>query len=137
MARKQPLGLCIIDLDGFKRVNDRLGHLAGDALLGGVAARMRGGVRGGEGVYRYGGDEFAVLVPGGDRAATALVGARLHSAISSRPFAIGDEPALRITCSVGVASFPEDAPDAMALVAVADRAMFRAKSRGKDQVEPP
>ncbi len=134
LAQRRALGLLMIDLDGFKQVNDRLGHLAGDALLAGLAARMRGVLRGGEGVYRYGGDEFAAIVPGADRAATALVGDRLHAAISDQPFALGDERTLRVTCSVGVASLPEDAGDATALVNAADRAMFRAKARGKDQV---
>jgi diguanylate cyclase (GGDEF)-like protein len=135
LAGGRPLGLCMIDLDGFKQVNDRLGHLAGDALLAGLASRMRGVVRGGEGVYRYGGDEFAVLVPGADRAAAALVGARLHAAISGQPFSLGEARALHITCSVGVASLPEDARAPTALVDAADRAMFKAKARGKDQVE--
>ncbi len=135
LAHHRALGLCMIDLDGFKLVNDRLGHLAGDALLAGLAARMRGVVRGGEGVYRYGGDEFAVLVPGADRAAAAIVGARLHAAISGQPFALGDDQTLRITCSVGVASLPGDGQTGMGLVEAADRAMFKAKARGKDQVE--
>jgi diguanylate cyclase (GGDEF)-like protein len=137
LASGRPLGLCMIDLDGFKQVNDRLGHLAGDALLGGLAARMRGVIRGGEGVYRYGGDEFAVLVPGGDRAAAAIVGGRLHAAISGQPFSLslGEARALHITCSVGVASLPEDARAPTALVDAADRAMFKAKAAGKDQVE--
>jgi diguanylate cyclase (GGDEF)-like protein len=132
----RPLGLAMIDLDGFKQVNDRLGHLAGDALLAGLAARMRGVVRGRENVYRYGGDEFAVLIPGADRAAAALVGSRLASAVSAQPFTLGREgERLRITCSIGVASLPEDAHDATALVDAADRAMFRAKSAGKARVE--
>jgi diguanylate cyclase (GGDEF)-like protein len=132
---RRPLGLLMIDLDGFKQVNDRLGHLAGDALLAGLAARMRGVVRGGESVYRYGGDEFTALVPGADRAAAALVGARLRAAVSGQPFALGEgvEP-LRVTCSVGAASLPEDGADAKALVEAADRAMFRAKAAGKDGV---
>src|SRR5262249_35184130 len=60
LASRRPLGLCMVDLDGFKAVNDDLGHLAGDALLTGLAARMRGVIRGGKGVYRFGGDEFAI-----------------------------------------------------------------------------
>ncbi len=131
----RPLGLAMIDLDGFKQVNDRLGHLAGDALLAGLAARMRGVVRGGEGLYRYGGDEFAAIVPGADRAGTALVGARLRAAVSDQPFALGPEHQLHVTCSVGVASLSEDATDVTSLVDAADRAMFRAKAAGKDQVQ--
>jgi diguanylate cyclase (GGDEF)-like protein len=134
LAHHRALGLAMIDLDGFKQVNDRLGHQAGDALLAGLAARMRGVVRGGECLYRYGGDEFTALLPGADRAAAALVGARLHAAVSNQPFAFSEERTLRITCSVGVASLPEDARDATGLVEAADQAMFRAKAAGKDQV---
>jgi diguanylate cyclase (GGDEF)-like protein len=142
-ARHRPLGVCMIDLDGFKQVNDHLGHLAGDELLAGLASRMRGVVRGGELLYRYGGDEFAALVPGADRAAAGRVAARIHAAVSGQPFTLGaglgSPPGaarvLHVTCSVGVASLPEDAADAATLVAAADRAMFRAKSRGKNQVD--
>ena len=135
IAGRRPLGLAMFDLDGFKQINDRLGHLAGDALLASLAARVRGVVRGGEGIYRYGGDEFAALLPGADRAAAALVGTRLNAAISAQPFSLGHDRAVPITCSVGVASLPEDASDATGLVEAADRAMFRAKAKGKDQVE--
>jgi len=134
LEQGRSLGLAMIDLDGFKQVNDTLGHLAGDALLAGLATRMRGVVRGGEGVYRYGGDEFAALAPGADRAGIALVGQRLREAIVGQPFAVGEGEKIRITCSIGVAALPEDAGDATALVEAADRAMFRAKASGKDAV---
>jgi diguanylate cyclase (GGDEF)-like protein len=129
LAAGTRLGLVMIDLDGFKQVNDRLGHLAGDALLASLAARMRGVVRGGEGIYRYGGDEFAGIVVGADRDATARVGARLEEAIAAQPFALDGAQAVQITGSVGCASLPEDASSARALVEVADRAMFAAKAR--------
>ncbi len=135
-GHQRPLGLVMIDLDGFKQVNDRLGHLAGDALLAALAARMRGVVRGREGLYRYGGDEFAALVPGADRAAAALVGSRLRAVVGGQPFALGAEHLLHVTCSVGAASLPEDGADAASLVEAADRAMFRAKKAGKDRVGP-
>jgi diguanylate cyclase (GGDEF)-like protein len=134
IAHHRPLGLAMIDLDGFKQINDTLGHLAGDALLAGLATRMRGVVRGGEGIYRYGGDEFAALVPGADAAAAALVAQRLRDAVAGQPFALGGGKKIRITCSVGVASLPEHAADATTLVEAADRAMFRAKAGGKDAV---
>jgi diguanylate cyclase (GGDEF)-like protein len=133
-AHHRPLGLAMIDLDAFKQVNDRHGHLAGDELLAGLAFRMRGVVRGGEGIYRYGGDEFAVLILGADRGAAALVGKRLHAAISGEPFAVNHAGSVPVTCSVGVASLPEDASDATGLVEAADRAMFQAKESGKDRV---
>lgn len=135
LASGEPLGMAMMDLDDFKRVNDRLGHPAGDALLAGVAARLQGVARGQEGVYRYGGEEFAVLIPSASRVAAAVVGERLHHAVSSRPFELGDHGTLPITCSVGVASLPEDAEDAGALVEAADAALLRAKAKGKNRVE--
>jgi diguanylate cyclase (GGDEF)-like protein len=134
LAQRRALGLAMIDLDGFKQVNDRLGHQAGDALLAGLAARMRGVIRGGESLYRYGGDEFAALLPGADHAAAALVGARLHAAVSDQPFAFSQQRTLRVTCSVGVASLPEDSHSATGLVEAADKAMFHAKAGGRDRV---
>jgi diguanylate cyclase (GGDEF)-like protein len=131
----EPLGLAMVDLDDFKRVNDHLGHPAGDSLLSSVAGRMQGVVRGQEGVYRYGGEEFAMLIPGASRIGAAIVGKRVHHAVSSRPFELGGHDALRVTCSVGVASFPEDAQDEDALVKAADAALLRAKAKGKDRVE--
>jgi diguanylate cyclase (GGDEF)-like protein len=133
--RGRPLGLLMIDLDGFKLVNDRHGHLSGDALLAGLAARMRGVVRGGEGVYRYGGDEFTALLPDADRAAAARVASRVRAAVSAQPFALRDGTRLLTTCSVGAASMPEDGDDPTSLIEAADRAMFGAKARGKDGVE--
>jgi diguanylate cyclase (GGDEF)-like protein len=140
LAGRRPLGLCMVDLDGFKRVNDNLGHLAGDALLIGLAARMRGVIRGGKGLYRFGGDEFAILLPGADRASAAAVGQRLRRAVSEQPFALGDGQKIPITCSIGVASIVQDAVEPRALIAAADAALLYAKARGKNRVmeaEPP
>jgi diguanylate cyclase (GGDEF)-like protein len=135
IAAKRPLGLLMIDLDGFKRINDQCGHPAGDALLVEVALRMREVIRGGEGVYRYGGDEFAVLLPGATRSAAALIAGRLLRAVAGRPFALGEGRTERITCSIGAASMPEDAEGDVSLVAAADAALLRAKGRGKNVVE--
>ncbi len=128
------LGLLMIDLDGFKQINDRLGHLAGDALLSGLASRMRGVLRGREGLYRYGGDEFAAILPGADRAATALVAERLREAVSKQPFAWGRGERLAVTCSLGAASLPEDAVEPITLIAAADCALLEAKAQGKNKV---
>lgn len=135
LASGQPLGFVMIDLDDFKRINDRLGHPAGDALLSSVAARLQGVIRGREGVYRYGGEEFAVLLPGATRDAAARIGERLRGAVSSRPFDLGSHGATHMTCSVGVASLPMDASSAGDLVEAADAALLRAKALGKNRVE--
>ncbi len=130
----QPLGLAMVDLDDFKRVNDTYGHLAGDALLAGISARMREVVRVGEKPFRYGGEEFAVILPNSDGEMAAAVGERIREAVGGRPFNAGAREDLAVTCSVGVASLPHDATDAQGLVAVADSALLRAKACGKNVV---
>jgi len=133
-AKGHALGLLMVDLDDFKQVNDTLGHLTGDALLAGVAARMRSVLRASESPYRYGGEEFAVVLPEADRAAALAVGERLRRAVGERPFAVGGDEPLRVTCSVGAASIPQDGATAKLLVAAADEALLRAKAAGKNRV---
>jgi diguanylate cyclase (GGDEF)-like protein len=129
------VGLVMLDLDDFKQVNDRHGHLAGDAVLAEVAARLRREVRVGEQAYRYGGEEFAVLLPGADRRVAVAVGERVRRAIGGAPFALRGVGRLPLTCSVGVASLPADARDGRGLVAAADAALLRSKAAGKNRVE--
>ncbi|MEZ4222682.1 MAG: sensor domain-containing diguanylate cyclase [Polyangiaceae bacterium] len=129
----EPLGLAMLDLDDFKRVNDTYGHLAGDALLAGVAARLRGVLRAGQTPYRYGGEEFAVLLPSATHEALASVGERLRTAVAEHPFTVDAEHTLQVTCSVGMASLAPD-DDAAALIHRADQALLLAKSSGKNRV---
>lgn len=130
-----PLGLAMIDLDDFKKVNDTLGHRAGDALLAGVAARLRSGVRASETPFRYGGEEFAVLMPGADGHTVAEAGERLRRALEHQAFPVGAGRLLTLTCSVGVASQAPADLDARALIESADAALLRAKAAGKNRVE--
>ncbi len=130
-----PLGLAMIDLDDFKKVNDTLGHRAGDALLAGVAARLRSGVRAGETPFRYGGEEFAVLLPRADRRTVAEAGERIRHALEQQGFPVGAGRVLKLTCSVGVASQAPEEVDARALIESADAALLRAKAAGKNRVE--
>ena len=123
------LGLVMMDLDGFKEVNDSLGHLAGDQLLREVASAMIG-VVGDENAYRYGGDEFAVLLPDGDQLTTMSTAESLKRAF----LAIDHPTAGRVTASFGVASMPESASTPEELVYRADMAMYLAKSSGKNRV---
>ncbi len=127
----EPLGLAMIDLDDFKRVNDTHGHLAGDALLMAVAERLRDVTRGRELAFRYGGEEFAVLLPGAPNHALARVGERLRASVGSRPFNLGEKTTLHVTCSVGVAEIqPGDLAEE--LIDRADQALLLAKSAGKN-----
>jgi diguanylate cyclase (GGDEF)-like protein len=122
--------LLMADLDGFKAVNDRLGHAAGDALLGEVGRRLSAAVREGDVVARLGGDEFAVLVgaPGDGEALAALAG-RLVDACA-RPFDLGGCDA-RIGISVGAALYPDDGTDLDVLLEHADLALYAVKADGR------
>jgi len=133
LATGNPVGLAMIDLDDFKRVNDRHGHLAGDALLAGLGRRLRAVLRAGESPFRYGGEEFAVLLPGVSHADLAGIGERLRRAVAGAPFPVDAERRLDVTCSVGLTlSEPED--DTERFVERADRALFDAKHAGKNRV---
>ncbi|MEK7247622.1 MAG: diguanylate cyclase, partial [Chloroflexota bacterium] len=123
-----PLGLIIIDLDGFKEVNDSLGHLAGDQLLREVAVALTRVVDR-DRTYRYGGDELSVILPGDDQATTVETAERLKGAILGV-----SAPGHGITASFGVACFPESASTSEELVYRADTAMYWAKSAGKNRV---
>jgi diguanylate cyclase (GGDEF)-like protein/PAS domain S-box-containing protein len=124
------LALLFIDLDEFKRVNDSLGHLAGDELLQQVGARITGTLRATDLVARFGGDEFMVLLPGAvDDAELRDVAQKLLAAVA-QPVPIEGRQ-MRVTPSIGVAVFPRDGDGAHDLIKNADAAMYQAKSRGR------
>jgi diguanylate cyclase (GGDEF)-like protein len=119
------VALLLLDLDGFKEVNDTMGHQAGDALLRVVADRLRGSVRACDLVARLGGDEFALALPAVSRV-EAEAAARRVLAVLARPVGL-DGSSIRAGGSVGIAVFPTDATGATTLVQCADRAMYIAK----------
>jgi diguanylate cyclase (GGDEF)-like protein len=123
IAREQPFGLLMLDLDAFKAYNDRHGHPEGDALLARIATAMAGALRDGDRVYRYGGDEFAVLLPGISGGAVREVIERVRAAVVE----LTQETGPTVTVSAGVALYPDDATEKDDLVAVADRALYLAK----------
>jgi len=123
------IGLIMLDIDVFKRVNDSLGHLSGDQLLRDLALTLAGVVRR-EDAYRYGGDEFAVLLPGVDRRKAMKIAERLRCAVVKRTARNG----AKVTASLGVAFFPDTAGSAEELIYGADAAMYWAKSAGKNRV---
>ena len=141
--RNRQLALLFLDLDGFKRINDTLGHGSGDLLLQAVAARLKDTVRvgdfvarsgrEGDGVHfaRLGGDEFTIVLPDlADGAIVDRVADRVLAALN-RPFQI-DGQALTMTASIGIAVFPDDGADAAALLKHADTAMYHAKDQGRN-----
>jgi diguanylate cyclase (GGDEF)-like protein len=134
-AAALPLGVAILDLDDFKLFNDTLGHLVGDALLAGVASRLRSHVRAGETPFRYGGEEFLVLLPRAALEAIWQAGERLRAAIGDRPFQLSADKSIGITTSVGLAALGPGLEDAKSLIDAADRALRRAKTSGKNRVE--
>ncbi len=123
------IGVIMLDIDGFKLVNDTLGHLEGDDILRGCADAFCKVVDRAC-IYRYGGDEFAVLVPGASEVDTAEVAEKLRAAVAGRR----DMGIRNVTVSLGVASYPEDARSAEELIYGADAAMYRAKAAGKNRV---
>jgi diguanylate cyclase (GGDEF)-like protein len=132
-----PFALVVADLDHFKAVNDSLGHQAGDQVLQVVAARMRDGFRDIDTVSRVGGEEFAALLRGLDTAAGCQAAERVRESISAE--AINLTGAYKgctvpITISMGVAAFPDDGTSESALLQAADRALYRAKNAGRNQV---
>lgn len=127
------VSLLFIDLDGFKAVNDECGHEAGDELLKAAASRIRSCARDFDVVARLGGDEFAVLASGLSESAIDELGKRVVDAISS-PVTIRGR-SVKVTASIGIASYPKDARDATQLVDVADRAMYSAKRGGRARVQ--
>jgi|GEM_PF-1829461 len=127
----QRVGLLYLDLDGFKEVNDSLGHEEGDALLRVLARRLRAVVRANDVVARLGGDEFTVIVHDVEAASDVARVAQKIVEVLGRPVAMG-HAALRVTASVGIAMYPDDARDAPDLMRRADAAMYGAKAHGRD-----
>jgi diguanylate cyclase len=132
-APERILALYVLDLDGFKAVNDQHGHDVGDALLRAVAQRLRASVKGTDSIARFGGDEFVVMAEGLPSPVQAHdLGAKILAAFRS-PFGISS-----ITCSVratiGYGLAPIDATGATALLKAADAAMYSGKQQGKDRV---
>jgi diguanylate cyclase (GGDEF)-like protein len=124
-----PCTVFCLDLDGFKDVNDRFGHAAGDTVLVAVADRLRASIRDVDFLCRIGGDEFVILLPAIPAAEAATVAQRIIERISE-PFEIDGVP-VRIGISVGSACAPNDGETADELLRSADRAMYAAKRRGK------
>lgn len=139
--RERSQVVCLmLDVDHFKRINDRWGHVTGDAVLRELANRIDAEVRASDVAARYGGEEFVVLLPQTNIAAAERLAERIRAAIAAAPFAVPDGASVNVTVSIGIAAVcPGPGDDDLktagdALLARADVAMYRAKSAGRDQV---
>jgi len=132
-----PLSILIADVDDFKHYNDTHGHPTGDNALRDIASCLRNCMREQDLVARYGGEEFSIILPETGKEAAGQIAERIRNAIAAQPFPHQEsQPGGNLTISLGVAAFPNDACDIKTLVGQADKALYRAKEKGKNRVEP-
>jgi diguanylate cyclase (GGDEF)-like protein len=129
------LSVLMADLDHFKRINDSMGHAAGDAVLREAARRMSACIRPYDAACRYGGEEFLIVLPGCDLAGASVRAEEIRAAIAATPFDI-PEGRVKVTCSLGVAAVASpERVDSSALIREADDALYAAKRNGRNRVE--
>jgi diguanylate cyclase (GGDEF)-like protein len=133
-TRRSDRGFCVlmIDLDGLKAINDTGGHLRGDQVLRSLGTVISGSIRTVDSAYRYGGDEFVVLLPETDIVGAFVVAEKIRVGAEELELTLGAES--QASVSIGLVSHPEDGLSAEELMAAADRAMYQAKSLGKNQI---
>jgi diguanylate cyclase (GGDEF)-like protein/PAS domain S-box-containing protein len=134
LRHKKPLAVGFLDIDGFKAVNDSLGHAAADQILRSIATRLAGALRQSDTVSRYGGDEFVIVLSELERAADAPLVAKKLLAAAAGPHRF-DSRDIRVTASLGVSLYPDHGQDADTLIACADAAMYQAKRHGPGNFE--
>ena len=128
-----PLSLVMVDIDHFKQVNDTHGHPAGDVVLREVARRVADEIRSVDRVMRFGGEELVLVLVQTDRAGALDVARRVCAAVAHEPVRVDDKIALKVSVSAGVAAMPVDAQSGLSLLNAADKALYAAKSRGRNR----
>ena len=131
---QEPFGLLLVDLDHFKSVNDQFGHQAGDAVLVELARRLTDATREVDVVTRFGGEEFALILPKTPVQGTMRLAGKVREVVAKEPFAAGDA-SIAVTVSVGAAAYPDHGLSGPDLLAAADGALYRAKENGRNRVE--
>lgn len=131
---KKNFAVLFIDIDHFKNVNDNFGHLVGTKILKEMSDLFRAKMRETDFIYRYGGDEFVLLVPDCNAVMGQMIGERLLRTIKNHTFDIPEIGPIRITVSIGVACFPKDAKDWRGILNMADQMMYDAKDQGRSRV---
>ena len=131
----EPLCFLMLDLDHFKRVNDTYGHLVGDQVLRHVAAVFRRVVRTSDLLGRYGGEEFGIILRRCPPANGRNIAKKLQDELTTSPFVLSAEEIIRPRISIGIATFPGSGSNATEVTMAADRAMYKAKSSGRDRIE--
>ena len=132
--RNSPLAVVMVDADHFKHINDALGHDAGDAVLKELGALFRRSIRGSDIACRYGGEEFALLLPDATLDGAGRKAEEIRKAVKGLDVRFQDKPVGALSASFGIAVFPHHAGDADALLTKADEALYRAKGAGRDRV---
>jgi len=130
---KHNFSFMMIDVDYFKNYNDKYGHLVGDAVLREVATTIKENIRQIDLVGRYGGEEFTVVLIESGKEQSKFVAERIRKAVEQKRIKVYDED-LRVTISIGVTTFPEDAGQAQSIIDKADQALYRAKEAGRNKV---
>ena len=133
---EQPVSFLMIDIDDFKKYNDRNGHEAGNEALQNVAQCLKDGLRSADVAMRYGGEEFCILLPQTALAEARAIAERIRHHVESTPFPHGEsQPLGRVTISVGVSTYSKNVDTDKKIIAAADRALYESKSFGKNRVE--
>lgn len=123
-----------LDIDHFKYINDGYGHLIGTKILSELGKILKNILRESDLLYRYGGDEFVIIVPDASREEAQSIGERVLSAVKNQIFELDDLNTLRVSISIGISCFPHDAKSSKEILAMADRMMYCAKESGRGRV---